>query len=213
MEGRNRESRPNSAYRYHRWTRSILSTVFRSVVNSVACEMMRPLVKTQRHSIFLALCLILWLIPACVCGGQNNVTVSVEVANAISGSNDFIVKVNIGNVTNFDAANYDVTYDPAVLEVTDVTDGIIDNSTIPVAMWGLIKPGSLRVINNVPGLPGVSGSGYLAEIKFHVVGPTGNVSEINLSNGALSDASANEIPATWVGQWVHVYATTASPPP
>jgi hypothetical protein len=79
-------------------------------------------------------------------------------------------------------------------------------------MWGLIKPGSLRVINNVPGLPGVSGSGYLAEIKFHVVGPTGNVSEINLSNGALSDASANEIPATWVGQWVRVYAATPTPP-
>jgi hypothetical protein len=51
--------------------------------------------------------------------------VSVEAANVVSGSSDFIAKINIRDVTNFDAANYDVTYDPAVLEVTDVTDGLI----------------------------------------------------------------------------------------
>ena len=174
-------------------------------------ERIRPVVKIGTHSIFLALCLMLWLVPACVCGVQNNVTVSVEVANGISGSNDFIAKVNISNVTNFDAANYDIIYDPAALEVTDVTDGLIGNSTIPVAMWRVIKPGSLRIINSVPGLPGVSGSGYLTEIRFHVTGLTGNVSEINFSNGVLSNASANEIHATWIGQWVHVYAATATP--
>jgi hypothetical protein len=176
-------------------------------------ERVRSLVKTGTHLIFLALCLILWLIPSCVCGGQNNVTVSVEAANVVSGSSDFIAKINIRDVTNFDAANYDVTYDPAVLEVTDVTDGLIGGSTIPVAMWRVIKPGSMRLINNVPGLLGVSGSGFLAEIQFHLIGSTGNASVINLSNGILSDTSANEIHATWVGQWVHVYATTASPPP
>jgi Cohesin domain len=186
---------------------------FSSVLNRMGLERVGPLVKTETHSIFLALCLILWLIPACVCGGQNNVTVSVEVANGISGSNDFIAKVNISNVTNFDAANYDIIYDPAAFEVTDVTDGLIGNSTIPVAMWRVIKPGSLRIINSIPGLPGVSGSGYLAEIRFHVIGSTGNVSELYLSNGILSNASANEIHATWVGQWVHVYAATTTPPP
>jgi hypothetical protein len=40
---------------------------------------------------------------------QNNVTVSVEAANVVSGSSDFIAKINIRDVTNFDAANYDVT--------------------------------------------------------------------------------------------------------
>ena len=95
--------------------------------------------------------------------------------------------------------------------MTDVTDGLIGESTIPVAMWRVIKPGSMRLINNVPGLLGVSGSGYLAEIRFHLIGSTGNASVINLSNGVLSDTSANEIRATWVGQWVHVYAATATP--
>ena len=171
------------------------------------------MVKTGTHLIFLALCLILWFMPACVCGGQNNVTVNVEVANVVSGTNDFIAKISISNVTNFDAANYDVTFDPAVLEVTDVTDGLIDNSTIPVAMWRVMELGSVRLINNVPGLPGVSGSGYLAEIRFHTIGSTGNASVINLSNGILSDTSANEIHATWAGQMVQFYAITTTPPP
>jgi hypothetical protein len=93
-----------------------------------------------------------------------------------------------------------------------VTDGLIRGSTIPVAMWRVIKPGSVRLINNVSGLPRVSGSGYLAEIRFHLIGSTGNASKINLSNGVLSDTSANEIRATWVGHLVHVYAITATPP-
>jgi hypothetical protein len=138
--------------------------------------------------------------------------VSVEAANVVSGSSDFIARINIRDVTNFDAANYDVIYDPAVFEVTDVTDGLIGNSTIPVAMWRVIKPGSMRLINNVPGLLGVSGSGYLAEIRFHLIGSTGNASVINLSNGVLSNTSANEIHSTWVGQVVQVYSTTATPP-
>lgn len=212
MDGRNREGESNSPCRYYRWPRLTLNTFFRSVLNRMGLERVRPLVKTGTHLIFLALCLILWLIPSCVCGGQNNVTVSVEAANGVSVSSDFIAKINIRDVTNFDAANYDVTYDPAVLEVTDVTDGLIGNSSIPVAMWRVIKPGSVRLINNVPDLTGVSGSGYLAEIRFHTIGSTGNSSEINLSNGVLSNTSANEIRATWVGHLVRVYAITATPP-
>ena len=176
-------------------------------------ERVRPLVKTGTHLLLLALCLILWLIPSCVCGGHNSVTVSIEAANVLSGSSDFIAEINIRDVTNFDAANYDATYDPAVLEVTDVTDGLIGGSTIPVAMWRVIKPGDVRLINNVPDLLGVSGSGYLAEIRFHAIGSTGNASLINLSDGILSDTSANEIRATWAGQTVHFYATTTTPPP
>jgi hypothetical protein len=170
------------------------------------------LVKTGTHLIFLALCLVLWLIPSCVCGGQNSVTVSVEAENVVSGSSDFITRINVRDVTNLDAANYDVIYDPAVFEVTDVTDGLIGGSTIPVAMWRVIKPGSMRLINNVPGILGVSGSGYLAEIQFHLIGSTGNASVINISNGVLSNTSANEIHATWVGHVVQVYSTTATPP-
>jgi PKD repeat protein len=123
---------------------------------------------------------------------------------------DFKVRVNIGNVTNFDATNYDVTFDSAVLQVSNVTSGLISSTTIPVDMWSVISPGTLRVIQNVPGLSGVSGSGYLSEILFHVIGSAGSSSQINLANGVLSDNSANQIQATWVNGSVQITTVLAA---
>jgi len=138
---------------------------------------------------------------ACACAG---VAVRIDALDEVAKGTVFIARVNITGVSDFDAANYDVTFDPAVLEVTDVTDGIIDGGTIPVDMWGVIAPGEIRVVQNVPGLPGVSGSGYLAEIRFRVIGSAGESSEIKCSNGVLSDNSASEIAAKWSGDSVYL---------
>lgn len=68
------------------------------------------------------------------------------------------------------------------------------------------------MVQNVPGLAGVSGSGYLAVLHFHVVG-TGS-SAISLSKGMLSNILAEKIPATWVGDSVMVVAAVeATTPP
>jgi hypothetical protein len=45
---------------------------------------------------------------------------------------------------------------------------------------------------------GVSGSGYLVELHFHVIGAGGDRSLLGLSNGVLSDITAGEIEATWL---------------
>jgi hypothetical protein len=151
---------------------------------------------------------IMLLFPSIAAADE--VTVSIDAPAEVDAGTDFIARVNITEVTNFDACNYDITYDPTILEVTDVTDGVIGGTTIPVGIWGFVPAetqGTLRVINNVPGLPGVSGSGYLSEIHFHVVGSAGNTSDITLSSGVLSANTATEIPATWVGDSVHVNTT------
>jgi PKD repeat protein len=135
---------------------------------------------------------------------QGEVTVSISAPTQVATGTDFIAMVNIGTVTNFDATNYDVTFNSAVLQVSDVTSGLISSTAIPVDMWSVIAPGRLRVIQNVPGLSGVSGSGYLSKIQFHVIGSAGSNSQINLANGVLSNTSANQIPATWVGGSVQI---------
>ena len=148
-----------------------------------------------------------------VASAEGGVTVSIDAPAEVDGGTDFIARIDITEVTDFDAANYDITYDPLILEVTDVTDGIIGETVIPVDMWDFVPPETqwtIRVIQNVPGLSGVSGSGYLAEIHFHVVGEYCNTSDITLSNGVLSDNIATEIPASWVGDSVHV---TGAPGP
>jgi PKD repeat protein len=135
---------------------------------------------------------------------QGGATVSIGAPTQVAAGTDFIAMVNIGNVTNFDATNYDVTFNAAVLQVSDVTSGLISGTTIPVDMWSVITPGTLRVIQNVAGLSGVSGTGYLSQIRFHVIGSAGSNSQINFANGVLSDTSANQIQATWVNGSVQI---------
>lgn len=152
----------------------------------------------------VALCFVCGLFSFVIVQADDSVTVSISAPAQVATGTDFIARVNIGTVTNFDAANYDVTFDPAVLEVSDVTAGLIGGTASEVDMWDIISPGTLRVIHNMPGLTGVSGSGYLAEIQFHVIGSAGSSSQINLADGVLSDTSANQIQATWVNGSVQI---------
>jgi len=136
------------------------------------------------------------------------VTVTIDAPAEAAPGSDFTANVNISEVANFDACNYDVSFDASVLRLDNVTSGLIGSTTIPVDTSNEISPGTYRVIQNVPGLSGVSGSGYLAVLHFHVIGSNGGWSAINLSNGVLLNNQAQEIPATWVGDSVSVSDTT-----
>jgi len=114
-------------------------------------------------------------------------------------------------VENFDSAQYDIVFDNTVLRLDNVTDGTIDGTAIPVTIWNPIAAGRVRVVNNVPGAPGVTGSGTLAVLHFHVIGIECQTSDINLSNGMLGDNLAQEIPATWIGDSVHVVTSAVLP--
>ena len=105
---------------------------------------------------------------------------------------------------DFDACNYDVTFDASVLQLDNVTSGLIGSTIIPVDIYNEISSGMYRVIQNVPGLAGVDGSGYLAVLHFHVTGSQDDSSTISLANGMLSNNSAEEITAIWTGDLVNV---------
>jgi len=111
-------------------------------------------------------------------------------------------------VTDFDSANYDITYDPTLLHVTDVNDGSIGATIIPVTFWGLIPPstqGTVRIINNVPGANGASGVGTLAVIDFSVnCSNCGNASLKFTGMCALYDNESRELDSTWVGDWINI---------
>ncbi len=136
--------------------------------------------------------------------GANGVTVSISAPDYTTPGSTFIATVNISEVTNFDSANYDVSFDSFILEVISITSGNIGATEIPVILWNETEPGRITVLENVPDVEGISGSGYLAEIQFHAIGAAGQSSEIALSNGVLSDNAAQEISATWTGDLVHI---------
>jgi len=135
-------------------------------------------------------------------------TVSIDAPAEAAADSDFTANVNVSEVVDFDACNYDVSFDASVLQLDNVTSGLIGTTPIPVDMYIEVTSGTWRVIQNVPGLSGVSGSGYLAVLHFHVIGAEGTSSTISLSNGMLSNISAEEIPAIWVGDSVNVTDTT-----
>ncbi|MFC2004948.1 carboxypeptidase regulatory-like domain-containing protein [Chloroflexota bacterium] len=132
------------------------------------------------------------------------VQVSINAPDIVSEDVDFTVTVDINQVEDFDAANYDVSFDATVLRLDSVTNGNIAGTVIPVSILNEISPGTFRIVQNVLGVPGVTGRGHLAVLHFHVVGSIGDSSNITLSNGALSSNLAEVIPATWIGDLVEV---------
>jgi hypothetical protein len=163
--------------------------------------------KRQKHFLLLVvtLCLAASLFSSSVADAHGNAAVSLTAPRKVAEGSTFIASVNIGTAADLHAANYDIIFDPNILEVTDATNGLIAGTTMPVDIWREITPGTIRLIDILPALSGVSGSGYLAKIKFRVIGSAGSMSYIKLSNGVLSNTFADEIPATWAPTSVRVY--------
>jgi len=147
---------------------------------------------------------LLSVMPVPVTAKLAGVTVSIDAPDEAASGSSFTANVNINEVVDFDACNYDVSFDASVLQLDNVTSGLIGSTTIPVDIYNEISSGTYRVIQNVPGLAGVSGSGYLAVLHFHVIGSQGDSSPISLANGMLSNNLAEQITATWTGDSVNV---------
>jgi len=143
--------------------------------------------------------------------GAGAVTVSINAPAEVAPNSDFTANVAISQVDNLDAASYNISVDDSILRLDNVTNGQIDTTTIPVDIWNEISPGTYTIIQNVPGLAGVDGSGTLAVLHFHVVGTECQTSPIDLSNGTLGNNLAQQIPATWVDDSVHVSTSGVLP--
>ncbi len=157
----------------------------------------------------LALCLALSLaLPAMPALGQS-VTISVDAPDEVPVGSDFVARVNISYVEDFAASQFDVSYDPAVLDLTAV-DGCKIGSTSLTVEWAWVPPGEpdsghIRVLSYWPPMyPGLTGTGFLADLHFHVVGTPYQSSAIDLHDGELSDSLGHPIAATWVDDSVHV---------
>jgi hypothetical protein len=71
-----------------------------------------------------------------------DVTVSVDAPEQVSPDSDFTVNINISDVTDFDACNYDITYDSSVLRLDSVASGQIGSTTIPVDVYNEVGDGT-----------------------------------------------------------------------
>ncbi len=131
---------------------------------------------------------------------NENVQVIVNASDTIFEDTDFTATVDIMDVTEINAAQYDITIDTGVLRLDDVTDGLIDSTDFDVFGYSEISPGTYRIVNTI-GTGSATGSGYMAVLHFHFVGSYGESSNIDITNGLLSGMSG-EISASWTGDTV-----------
>ena len=144
--------------------------------------------------IILTLCLNIIISWSQIARGEE-VIIELLGPSEIDVNSSFNVSLQVTNISSFDAANFDIIFNSKYFRVTNVSDGYLTDSIIPVSMWDLIDQGTLRIIVNIPGLNGVSGSGSLAIIRFTSL--SAGTTSINITNMALSNTEALEIPAEW----------------
>lgn len=156
---------------------------------------MTPL--TMLISSFIAITLLISAVPSFVMAADT--TINIDATKWEYGGSGQ-VSVTIDNASNLDAGQFDILFDSAVADVEDVQSGSIDGTDIPIDMWKVIEPGRVRVLFNLPGVDGVSGTGELAQVNFNV--EENGESEINIADIVLADTEATEISGNWEGSSV-----------
>jgi hypothetical protein len=149
------------------------------------------------------------LMSTSVSADDAEVDVTVNAPEYVS--DDFEVTIDITNVSDLNGAQFDLVYDPDVIDVLDVESGNIDDIEIPISTWVHKDDDRIRVMIwkfDVVDVGGLCGSGYLAKITFEIIGDTGDTSAIYISDEftrKLSEAKgADDIPANWFGDTVTV---------
>ena len=119
--------------------------------------------------------------------------VRINTPEWVEGTTVYAI-LEINNVGNLDSGQFDLSFDSSVLKVVNVEDGSIEGTKIPV-QWRLIDADTIKVIFNLEGVTGITGSGQLAKIGFEVTGH--GDSTLDISKGLLVDTEANEISTNW----------------
>lgn len=149
--------------------------------------------KLKRSFLFGTFFAVLVLALAVVPGQAQQATVSLSTPELEKG-NTVYATVNIEDVENLDVGQFDLVFNPDVLKVVSVENGSIEETEIPV-QWRLLDSKTIRVIFNLEGVTGVSGSGQLANIGFEVIGD--GEGDVLISNGLLGDIEAKSIDTDW----------------
>ena len=128
----------------------------------------------------------------------DTVNVTVNAPAYVEEEETFGVTIDVDNITDLNSAQFELSFDPTVIELSDVKEGKINGDTVPIFMWNFVDADTVGVLVNMPMGQGVSGSGYLAKISFKVEGEQGDRSDLDISDGLLVDKEAEEILAEWI---------------
>ncbi|HEC75983.1 MAG TPA: PKD domain-containing protein, partial [Thermoplasmatales archaeon] len=148
------------------------------------------------------LLIILALSAFALVGGVSATSVYISSPPIVAAGKDFFANVTICNVTNFNSADCTIYYNSSIIQIEEIYAGVINGTEINLNYS--INDGICRLFNDVQGIEGVNGSGYLAKIKFLVIGTGTDYIDIN---GNLSDIYGSEIEGNWTGKLIKATST------
>jgi hypothetical protein len=136
-------------------------------------------------------------------------------STSIGLGNIFDIPVNVSPVTDLHDFQFDLSFDPTVLLLENVTEGSFLPSAGSTHFFGGFIDNTLGtvtlVLDSLSGMTtGPSGGGTLANLSFQTVGP--GSSALNLSGVYLHDSSLTDIPFTVSDGSVTVTATAVPEP-
>jgi len=122
------------------------------------------------------------------------IVTSVSVENPLEVIENFTATVNIDNVSDLTMVMFNLSYDPSVIRLTNVEQGL------DISSWSLWwqDTGTAGTVNVFAFASGstIDGSAELARLEFTVVGEVGDRSDIDI-HGLLSDSDMGYIQALW----------------
>jgi len=121
--------------------------------------------------------------------------ICVNAPEIISGT--FDATIDVYNAVDLDSGQFDLTFNPSVVNVTKVYAGNIGGTTVPIDSWNFTDADTIRVLFNLPGVDDLSGSGQIATISFEITGAVKDISVLDISDGLIVDSKSNETSALW----------------
>ena len=153
------------------------------------------------------------------------VTVGITAPSSVSAGGKFVATVNVSQISAFNGYQFQLTYDPNLIQVDDVegglqgvTAGLIGGISVPLDMWTYYPvgaPGVIRLVGRVHGNTAITGNGTLAVIHFRGVGSSNRCDiiptevpnplppELPFTN-KLFDNLTQVIPSNWAGTGVNL---------
>ncbi|MBN2240877.1 MAG: hypothetical protein JW712_13985 [Dehalococcoidales bacterium] len=147
--------------------------------------------KIRASLLFTAFVLFAGLLPA-IPAAAASIEVSLSHTAELDKGDILVVSVDISQVSNLNSAQFELYFNPEVIDVNKINDGTIDDTSFPV-MSREIGLGHYRVLGTLM-TGSANGQGRLAIITFNTL--KGGTSELSFSDGILSGLNG-EISAEW----------------
>lgn len=134
---------------------------------------------------------------------------------SVSTGDLFTLPVSITGGSDVYAFQLDLSFDPAVLTLLNISEGTF----LPSAGSTIFAPGAIDNVGGtasgtadtlVGSIPGASGAGVLVDFTFQAISQ--GASALDISNGILLDSNLNDIPFTTAAGNVTVTAATTGVP-